>query len=82
MRYYLPDHPNAPLLKELCDRYKEISAQQQDKREDIMYREAERKFQERKLDQEFAARLKDIDLESEATTNSSDESEDQAKSKS
>lgn len=64
MRYYLPDHPNVQLWKELCDRYKEMSAQMQEKREEMLMVEAEKKYKERKLDQEFARRLKDIDMDS------------------
>lgn len=65
MRYYLPDHPDAPGWKLLCETYKQRSADLQEKREKNLIAEAEQKVRERRLDTEFASRLKDIDMEDE-----------------
>lgn len=43
----------------------------QERRETTMIQQAEKKYKERKLDQEFANRLKDIDLVEENTDTSS-----------
>ena len=75
MRFYLPDHPNVPLWKQLCESYKDMSSQMQENRESHLMKDAEKKYKERKLDQEFANRLKDIDLESDISNSNSTNSD-------
>jgi hypothetical protein len=63
----------------MCDRYKETSAQMHDKREQQLMKEVEKKYVERKLDQEFANRLRDIDLEPSQSSAESESTADNSK---
>lgn len=65
MRYYFPDLPNHGLLTEMCQKYKVLSLELQDKKEDIEYSKMEKKMIESKKDRDFEKRLKSIDLDDE-----------------
>lgn len=71
----MPDHPDAPGWKLICDTYKQKSAELQEKRTQNLIAEAEEKVRERRLDSEFASRLRDIDMDDERLP---DEPEDEA----
>ena len=63
VRYYFPDHPQKPLLEDLCKQYKELSEKQLEEQEEREHRQMEKQFIERSKDAEFERRLKSIDLE-------------------
>lgn len=62
LRYKFPDHPEAPLYKELGERYKKLSEEQTKKQENLHNEGLQEKKRERKLDLEFERRLKSIDM--------------------
>ncbi|CDW82230.1 UNKNOWN [Stylonychia lemnae] len=72
LRYYFPDHPQIEMLKDLCGRYKDISEKQVAQIEDAKERAAEKKFYERQLDQQFADRLKELDIVDETPDSKGD----------
>jgi sensor histidine kinase YesM len=53
MRYYMSEHPQATLLKELCARYKEISEEQKKQQQELQKQAHEKRERERKLDLDF-----------------------------
>jgi sensor histidine kinase YesM len=53
MRYYMSEHPQATLLKELCARYKEISEEQKKQQQELQKEAHEKRERERKLDLDF-----------------------------
>jgi hypothetical protein len=54
-------------LKDLCVEYKRLSQEQQDKQDELDRQQFEKKFIERRMDNEFERRLKAIDLEDDDT---------------
>lgn len=79
VRYKFPDHPEADLLKDLCERYKVQSAELQKKHEEAQKEVLIEKRRERRLDLEFENRLRSIDLQEE--TPSADEKSSKSQKK-
>ena len=63
----------AAQLAEMCVKYKELSAKQQEQLEEVEKRQFQNKLVERQMDKEFERRLKSIDLEDDDVVETSSE---------
>lgn len=61
IRYYFPDYPTAPLLKQKCEQYKKLSEEQKKKEDLWLQIDEKRKEREKKLDLEFEEKLKQME---------------------
>ena len=68
IRYWIPDHPQVELFKEMCEQYKNQSEAQLLKNRRQADMALKRKMMEQKLDDDFTRRLKELDGDMTMTT--------------
>ena len=74
IRYWIPDHPQVDLFKQMCEQYKNLSEEQLLKNRRQADMALKRKMMEQKLDDDFTRRLKELDGDMTMTMNTKKES--------